>query len=442
MLVSFFSLARRLTVNEGGSLPISIPIVISRRSRSAVTKSWQASKNSREMDHLLAVIVFLNLLVTLSSLQTGFWYDGTSRAPETQYDTVPYANLTVKVNQPYQSGPGQNLVNDPLDPQKSLYVGGTINRQTFDTQFILDMSKAIGIETRRIFVLYVTKGEVHYSWESTNVIVNFIFLERTANDSMTLLQAVANLTQQIQNPSSPLFKGNTHVTRDIDPLWGLQVINWDVSLKLTYAISVVGGSNVIDDYYLDQGSSGVCDLPAASNFTTYCEFERFFEDDISRALQISVYRVQILFIKSSSYDSVLVHFRIYPQKHGTTEADVSTAISDLISQVANISSPLYFGNVTIRTGISIYRQFSLHFNCYFVDPTWGVSENGVSPRKQAALFTRKYYEYDKSRIHNPLRSKMITAYDRCKANRRCNWGIQGIFIPSRLSTLTTIQIHF
>lgn len=63
---------------------------------------------------------------------------------------------------------------------------------------------------------------------------------------------------------------------------------------------------------------------------------------------------------------------------------------------------------------------------HFIDPTWGVSENGVSPRKQAALFTRKYYEYDKSRIHNPLRSKMITAYDRCKANRRCNWGIQGI----------------
>ncbi len=61
----------------------------------------------------------------------------------------------------------------------------------------------------------------------------------------------------------------------------------------------------------------------------------------------------------------------------------------------------------------------------FVDPSWGVSQQkGDVTRKAAALFTQKYYEYDPSRIYNPVRQKMITAYDRCKANRRCNWGIQ------------------
>jgi hypothetical protein len=316
---------------------------------------------------VLFFCLLLSLLRVEESFNTGFWYDGVSKAPKTQYDTVQYANLTVKVNQPYQSGPGQNLVHDPIHSDQSLYVGGTINRQTFDTQFILDMATAIGIEERRIFVLYVTKGTVHYEWESTNVIVNFIFLERTGNDTKTLLNAVANLTQQIQDPKSFLYKGKTYVTKDIDPLWGLQVINWDISLKLTYAIDVIGGKNVIDGYYLDQGSSGVCDFPAAINFTKYCEFERFFEDDVSRALQISPFRVQILFIKSASYDSVLVYFRIFPPKNKTAEVDVSDAVQILTTQVANTSSLLYKGNVTLRTGISrLFSRFFLIelFSCF------------------------------------------------------------------------------
>ena len=49
----------------------------------------------------------------------------------------------------------------------------------------------------------------------------------------------------------------------------------------------------------------------------------------------------------------------------------------------------------------------------------------TKPRSAAALFTQKYYEYDPSRIYDPVRQQMITAYDRCKANRRCNWGITG-----------------
>lgn len=49
-----------------------------------------------------------------------------------------------------------------------------------------------------------------------------------------------------------------------------------------------------------------------------------------------------------------------------------------------------------------------------------------TPRQKAAKFTLKYYEYDPSRLQKPSRLSQITAYDRCKANRRCNWGIVGM----------------
>lgn len=39
----------------------------------------------------------------------------------------------------------------------------------------------------------------------------------------------------------------------------------------------------------------------------------------------------------------------------------------------------------------------------------------------------KYYEYDPSRLDSPRRLSQVTAYDRCKANRRCNWGIVGTY---------------
>lgn len=287
------------------------------------------------------------LFLSIVNGDTGFWY-GNNRPPETQYDTVPYANFTVKVNRPFQAGPGDYLVKDTYS-NDLLFAGNTINRQTFDTQFVLDLQYAIGIDPNRVFVLQVTKGEVHYSWESSNVIVNFIMLERNHTNGQTLLECIANLTNQIQVPNSRLYKG-TNVTKDIDPLWGLEVKTWDVSLKLTYAIEVVGGVDVIDGYYLNQGSLGICNAPNSTVEKTYCEFERFFEDDVSRALGISSYRVQILFIKKASYDSVLVTFRVLPAMRTVSEDDVSYAIANLMRQVVDYQSPLYLGNVTIRTG--------------------------------------------------------------------------------------------
>lgn len=55
--------------------------------------------------------------------------------------------------------------------------------------------------------------------------------------------AVADLTKQVQYNTSRVYTG-TNVTNYIDPLWGVVVNGWDVSLKLTYAIEVVGGDAV------------------------------------------------------------------------------------------------------------------------------------------------------------------------------------------------------
>ena len=90
-----------------------------------------------------------------------------------------------------------------------------------------------------------------------------------------------------------------------------------MSLKLTYALEVIGGNETIDNYYLNQGGLGACDSNLAASSPKYCEFERFFEDDVSRALEISYYRVQILFVKKAAFDASLVHFRILPARRNS-----------------------------------------------------------------------------------------------------------------------------
>ena len=311
---------------------------------------------------------------------TGFWY-GDSRPPVTNYDSVSYANMSVKINRRIDEGPGQNLVRDPArgksvdtvtntsksgvthtytlpygfpknktikgnktstsdyNPNEGLFVGNTINRQTFITQFVLDMSYALGIWQDRIFVTNIMPGDVHFSWESTSVIVYFFILERngTFPNAKTLLETIADLTAQIHDPTTRIFVG-TNVTVDIDPLWGLVVDQWDVSLKLTYPIENVGGIAVQEGYYIDQGSLGSCDRPGAWTYFYYCEFERFFEDDVSLALNISYYRVHVLFVKRAAVDAVLVHFRIAPPDHSTAqgwqEMSVNQAVANLTMQVS------------------------------------------------------------------------------------------------------------
>ncbi len=361
---------------------------------------------------LFRMALWVNIPST-SGLDTGFWYDNT-RPPQSQYETLPYANLSVRLYNSYHDGPGAQLVNDPFDWNALLFAGNTIARQSFDAQFILDMHYALGVDIDRIFVLRVNQGNVHFSWESNSVIVNFVILERnqTGLDTLsgsTLLSLIANLTNDVQIPTSKVYSG-TNITKYIDPLFGVELSGWDVSLQLSYSIEVIGENAVVDGYYLNQGARGICDVEGAANFSKYCEFERFFEDDISSVLNISDYRIQIMFIKKASFDAVLVHFRISPPKVDESgyseERNISSAVTYLGELVADFESPLYDGNVTIR-----------------VDPLWGVSQMaGVSRRTTEARFTKKYYEHDTSRLDDSVRYSLITPYDRCKQNHRCNWG--------------------
>ena len=314
----------------------------------------------------LAVVALLLLswFPMYQPFTTGFWYSDT-RPPVTAYDSVSYANMSVKVNRRIDEGPGQNLLRDPArgkthvhvdvnatshkktnttlpseyDAGQGLFVGNTINRESFVTQFVLDMGYTLKIWKNRIVVVNIRPGDVHFSWESTSVIVQFIIMERNGSDpkARSLLEAVADLTYQVQEPTSRLYTG-TNVTVDIDFQWGLQVKNWDATLKLTYPIEIVGGSGVKEGYYLDQGGLGSCDREGAWTYFYYCEWERFFEDDVSHALNISYYRVQILFVRKAAVDAVLVQFRINPpdrSRHYTSfdEMTVSQAYANLTLQV-------------------------------------------------------------------------------------------------------------
>jgi len=270
------------------------------------------------------------------------------------------------------------------------------------------MNNAIGIEKERVFVTLVTKGKVHFTWEDSSVIVQFVFLERNATNEMTLLEAIAKLTNDVQDANSKLYNIDRGVTKFIDQPYGLLVDGWDISVRLTYPIEIIGGDAVLEGYYLNQGGMGICDLPGADKYAKYCEFERFFEDDVSRALGISYYRVQIMFIKKASYDASLIFFRINPPLRTSSEKNISRAIGELAFQIHDPLSKLYDGNVTIR-----------------LDPVWGISQTPGTQalRLSEARFTKKHYEYDSTRLNSPKRMSLMTPYDRCKQNRRCNWGI-------------------
>lgn len=55
-------------------------------------------------------------------------------------------------------GPGAHLTN-------GIFLGDTVARETFITQFVLDISRAANISTSRVFVLEITPGRIHHDWE-------------------------------------------------------------------------------------------------------------------------------------------------------------------------------------------------------------------------------------------------------------------------------------
>lgn len=55
-------------------------------------------------------------------------------------------------------GPGAHLTN-------GIFLGDTIARETFVTQFVLDVSNAANISSSRVLVMEIAPGWVHHDWE-------------------------------------------------------------------------------------------------------------------------------------------------------------------------------------------------------------------------------------------------------------------------------------
>ncbi|KAL3801395.1 hypothetical protein HJC23_007005 [Cyclotella cryptica] len=295
-----------------------------------------------------------------------------------------HVDLRIRVKFPIDDGPGEHLVFDK-------YVGNVINRQSFETQFILDIASSLDTSPCRIYIIDINPEGSGAYWDSENVFITFRIFPIDP-------EAVANLTKQIHTPSSKLFGGK--VTRTTAKLIGLVALHWDFSLKLTYAISVIGGYDVIKlpqhERYLNQGSLQSCSNESNAD-NMYCTFERHLIQDVGQSLGLKSGQFLVLFIREADWGSVIVSFRLVPNAsmETTTEGNpfihwIESTVADLVSQISDSSSRLYSGNVTFR-----------------IDPTWGISQK-----------SKRFRQFTKF-LSLPIPPTSDDAYERCKATLRC-----------------------
>ena len=294
--------------------------------------------------------------------------------------TQNYNDLRLRVKFPIDEGPGRHLILDK-------YFGNTISRQSFETQFVLDVARALDTSPCRLYIISVLpEGNSHY-WDTESVFITFRLFPADAT-------FVAALTKLIQEQYSILYDG--HVTRGIDALYGMVALQWDFSLKLMYSISIVGGYDVVESNrgrYLNYGSLRSCVDHAHSN-STYCTFETYLKNDMERALVLKSGQFLVLFIKEADRHSIIVSFRIVPEvlidSRGQDSAWVQSKATELITQMSDTQSLLYSGNVTFKA-----------------DPTWGVSGLSKMPRRFTNYLSR------------PVPASPTDVYERCKATHRC-----------------------
>ncbi len=371
---------------------------------------------------------------SLSACNTLFDYNASNEASIDAMGTASgkgsggdgnYLDLRIRLHYPFSkrnanaperySGqpPGEHLIYDN-------YFGSTIARQTFETQVLLDMSRALDTSVCRFHILDVNvvdsafnddnddKNLRHDFWNVNHIFLTFRIFPK--NDHIVplvgnMVSDIEELTKQIQLPTSKWYRGL--VTYATDPLYGLVVLNWDHSLKLLYSIGIIGGEDVIRDdlhgRYLNQGSLGHCRDGVGS---LYCTFEKYLRDDVERALDLQPGQFTIRFIKEQDRHSVVVDFRLIPpylvdsnvtadhdRVDGQCVAWIHSKLQQLIDQMSDAWSSLYSGNVTFR-----------------IDPTWGISRISKQPRQ----FT-KY-------LSRPIPSTSEDKYERCKAAQRCPRG--------------------
>ncbi|KAL7554304.1 hypothetical protein ACHAWF_017742 [Thalassiosira exigua] len=310
------------------------------------------------------------------------WCDEQCSSLETCTDQYgdDYVDLRLRVGFPIRDGPGRHLILDK-------YFGSTISRQSFETQFVMDVASALDTSPCRLHVISVLpEGTANY-WDTESVFVTFRLFP--ADPAL-----VATLTKLIQEPGSTFYSG--HVTQATDALYGLIALQWDFSLKFMYSIPIVGGADVINSdhgRYLNQGSLQSCSDPAHSD-SKYCAFEQYLVGDIEAALSLQSGQCIILFVKEADRHSVIVSFRLIPyvslKSNAQDVAWVQMKIVDLHEQILQLSSILYSGNVSFK-----------------VDPTWGISGFSKEQRR------------DSKHLRQPAPSSSRDPYERCKATHRC-----------------------
>ena len=152
-------------------------------------------------------------------------------------------------------------------------------------------------------------------------------------------------------------------------MFGLVIPKWDFSIRMHYAIDIVGENDtklIGNELVLNQGSERYCKDIKDNNehhihVSKYCEFESLFEQDIFRALSsinttstIRKGQIVVLFVKQSGIDGVIISSRFIPpifsEEDSLTGSTWAKAKMDnLIEMVrCNISPLLVFENTLTR----------------------------------------------------------------------------------------------
>jgi len=104
-----------------------------------------------------------------------------------------YIDLRIKINSNHLDPPGEHLI-------VGVYLGDTISRQSFETQFIFDVSDSLKISPCRLHVLSVKMDNQNFVGKAASLIVTFRIYPADVNN-------LRILTKQIQTETSEFHKG-------------------------------------------------------------------------------------------------------------------------------------------------------------------------------------------------------------------------------------------
>ena len=110
-----------------------------------------------------------------------------------------HLDLKVKARYSILDGPGEHLFTGKL-------FGNTISRQSFETQFVLDISFALDISPCKVYVTDFTAEEDSdgIAWDTDNVHISFRLFNTTIGH-------VKELTRQVQEIKSAIYEGRVSI---------------------------------------------------------------------------------------------------------------------------------------------------------------------------------------------------------------------------------------